>query len=225
VVVGVFVGLQVQNWATDQGQRKLEKNYIERLHSDVVDIQKTREPLLAARDRWGKALTSVSSLLYEDVNREITPSECLGIALSYIVTNPTDTITSLEELQESGQLYLIQNQRVLQSLQNFLLTRARARDAGFGIQSNAVRLSSKHPHLIKVVKPMRYNISTDTVLTREHGTYECDLAAMRTDHSYLNDFELTQSSFGHHVHINILINNSLIDMHNVLDDVLGITHK
>ena len=47
VVVGVFVGLQVQEWAEEQDRRELETTYTTRLHDEVVNLQATRSPLTA----------------------------------------------------------------------------------------------------------------------------------------------------------------------------------
>ena len=68
VVLGVFMGLQVQNWAGEQGRRQLELNYTERLHSEVMELQDKRAPILAARQQWDAGLLSVTPLLF-DQNR------------------------------------------------------------------------------------------------------------------------------------------------------------
>lgn len=224
VVIGVFVGLQVQNWATEQGQRQLEKSYMARLHDEVVDLQKTRKPLLDSRNRWQAGLSSVTSLLFNEDSREITQAECLSVALSHIVSNPTDNLATLIELQESGQMFLFKNKDVSKSLRSFLLARSRARDAMQGVSLNNVNLRLKHPHLVKIVKPMSQKISPQGIFTRTGGIYECDLESMRSNQSFLNDFEISQSGFGNHIGHNILVSSSLIEIHRVLDEVLGLTH-
>jgi len=64
IVVGVFLGLQVQEWAEERGRRQLEASYTRRLHNEVVDLQRTREPLLDIRDRWNAGLLSVTPVLF-----------------------------------------------------------------------------------------------------------------------------------------------------------------
>jgi hypothetical protein len=128
-------------------------------------------------------------------------------------------------LQESGQLFLCQNERVSHALRGYLLTRARAHDSGASLELNTINLAIKYPHLIKVMKPMFRSLSANGVMTRERNVYQSDLAAMRPDQGFLNSFEVSQSGFGAHMQNNLLISNSLMDIHKVLDEVLGITHE
>lgn len=107
----------------------------------------------------------------------------------------------------------------------YLLTRARAHDSGASFELNTINLAIKYPHLIKVMKPMFRSLSADGVMTRERNVYQSDLAAMRPVQGFLNSFEVSQSGFGAHMQNNLLISNSLMYIHKVLDEVLGITHE
>ncbi len=44
VVLGVFLGLQVQQWAGERVRKATEAEYIARLHDEVADLQATRAP-------------------------------------------------------------------------------------------------------------------------------------------------------------------------------------
>ena len=135
VVVGVFLGLQVQEWAEESDRRQLETTYTERLHDEVVDLQETRRYLVDIRAQWAARMRTVTPLLFGVVDRPITQEECQSIALSYIVSNPTDDLASLIELQSSGRLSIFRNEQVSEVLRSYLLTRARARDSQRGISS------------------------------------------------------------------------------------------
>ena len=52
-----------------------------------------------------------------------------------------------------------------------------------------------------------------------------DLAAMREDQSFLNNFQMTQGGYGSHMAGNLRVSNSLAEIHDVLDEVLGLTHE
>lgn len=44
VVLGVFLGIQVQEWSAERGERRLERVYLERLLADVdLSIETTAE--------------------------------------------------------------------------------------------------------------------------------------------------------------------------------------
>lgn len=133
VVLGVFLGLQVQQWAGDRERRALEAAYTARLHEEVVELQALRSPIIEFRKRWSAGLESLTVGLYSEADRAITSEECLSVALASVVTNPTDDLATLIELQESGGLSQIRDPKVLSALRGFLLTRARVRDSRDGI--------------------------------------------------------------------------------------------
>ena len=215
VVFGVFIGLQVQNWTSEQGRRQLEVSYTERLHGEVVKLRETRAVLLSFRDTWGKGVRSASLVIFADEDRDLTAQECEALAYSYIVTNPTDDLASLIELQGSGQLSLFRNKRVSEALSNYLLVRSRARDSGEGIVRSTTNLSGKYPNLISIVSS-----SSGPGFASD---YACDLAAMRADQAFLNEFEMTKNSYLSHITNNQAVSESLAELLKVLDEVLGIT--
>lgn len=217
VVFGVFIGLQVQNWTNEHGRRQLEASYTVRLHKDVISLLGVRDTLLSFRFSWAGGIRSASPVMFEQEDRDLTPQECEAIAYSYIVTNPTDDLASLIELQASGQLSLFRNKRVSEALSHYLLIRSRARDSGEGIARSTTNLSGKYPSLISIVSS-----SSGPGFAAD---YACDLEAMRADQAFLNDFEMTKNSYLSHTGDNKTVNESLADLHRVLDDVLGIVHK
>jgi hypothetical protein len=217
VVFGVFIGLQVQNWTTEQGRRQLELRYTERLHDEAVNLLATRTSLMSFRDVWLEGVISATPAIYGQEDRDLTPAECEAIGYSYIVTNPTDDLASLIELQGSGQLSLFRNDRVSQALRNYVLLRSRARDAGEGIARSLVDLPNKYPQMLRVVTP-----SPGPGIP---AVFECDLDAMRSDQAFLNNYQTTQNSYISHVGNNARVTESLAELHAILDDVLGIVHE
>lgn len=217
VVFGVFIGLQVQNWTSERGRRQLESRYTERLHEEVVRLQTTRASILSFREVLVEEVISARPVIFRQEDRDLTPAECEAIAYTNIVTNPTDDLASLIELQGSGLLSLFRNKSVSQSLGDYLLIRSRTRDSGEGIVRSIVNLTNKYPHTVRIVSPSS-GPGTGAV-------FECDLEAMRADQAFLNDYETTQSAYIGHVRSNLGMSESLAQLHTVLDDVLGIAHE
>jgi hypothetical protein len=218
VVVGVFVGLQVQEWAKEQDRRELETAYTTQLHNEIVDLQATRSPLSALRHRLLDSLKTATVVLFGEVDRALTTEECQGIAFSYVVSNPTDDLASLIELQSSAGLSQFRNENVLAALRAFLLRRARSRDSRAGIVETIIELPSAHPELIRVSSPS--SASEPPTL----GTFECDVEGMRLSSAFMNDYELNQANFAFHVRDIRRVDESLADLHHVLDKVLQINH-
>lgn len=216
VVIGVFVGLQVQQWAEEQRQVRLEGAYTQRLHDEVVNLLETRAPLIELRTRWGDALLTATPALFDPDMRELSELECQSIAMSYIVSNPTDELAALLELQSTGQISLFRNSPVASALGAFLLTRARIRDAHEASSQGAVNLPSKYPDLIQVFKPSDYSTTQ-----WRFPVYHCDHQGMRDSTGFLNDFEMNQMIYAAHVRNNARVNEGLGELLRVLDEESG----
>jgi hypothetical protein len=216
VIVGVFIGLQVQQWADGQRQARMENFYTQRLHSEIVDLQATRAELVKIRQGWLEGLSTATSVLFEPSGRELTELECTSIFFSAVVSNPTDDLASLFEVQASGQFALFSNPQISSALGGFLLTRARARDADSAIQRMLINLASKFPDLIQVVSTSDY--SKDPWI---RPTYRCDTEGMRMSQGFLNDYDLNQASYALHVMHNARVDERLLELKQVLEAVLG----
>lgn len=217
VFIGVFVGLQAQQWAEAQRQARLESFYTQRLHNEVADLLATRTPLVQLRNQLGEGLSGATPVLFGKTDRELTELECRSIAFSYILSNPTDDLASLLELQSSGQFSLFRNPRVSIAMSKFVLMRARVRDAHAGSFRYAINLASEYPDLIQIVSPSDFSTTPWTF-----PTYRCDVAGMRASQAFMNDYETNQMSYRFHVENNVKINNSLRELVQVLEDVLGL---
>jgi hypothetical protein len=218
VVVGILIAFQITNWANENERREIEVNYTKRLRNDVMNLQEVRAPILGFRIRWNDGLKSANSVLYSEDERELTALECEAIGYSYIMSSPTDDVATLIELQSSGQLSLFRDTKVSSALQEFLLTRARARDANLGIlfRDNGLLLS-KYPDLIQVAASSRQALTP--------AVYKCDTEAMRGNQAFMNDYEIVQKNFANYMMGNNRVSDSLSSLHRVLDEVLGLTHK
>jgi len=49
LVIGVFIGLQVQEWANDKERQQREAIYLERLHEEVLCVIELRSPNVTRR--------------------------------------------------------------------------------------------------------------------------------------------------------------------------------
>ena len=220
VVVGVFIGLQVQQWANEQTRKNQEAVYLQRLHDEVENLIATRTPIIAAREKWHIEMQSAVRKIFSELDRELTDDECRGITYNYFVSNPTDQLGSLLELQSSGRISIIQNDAVSAALQAFLLTRARARDSQTQISALTKPLGPAYPDLINVNAPTSVG-NLEVVSAR----FSCDLAGMRSDQAFLQDLDIAQSHVAFHTFDNHRVSASLDELHGVLQQVLGVSAK
>jgi hypothetical protein len=220
VVVGVFIGLQIQQWADAQRQGRLERIYTEKLQAEVLNLMATRAPLVEARNRFNEALATATQALYDDETRALGDFECQSIAYSYAISNPTDDLAALIELQSTGQLSVFSNPRVSEALGAFLLVRARSRDSHAGINRSQMNLQSRHPELVRVTAPS--DIASSSFA---YGSFRCDLDGMRASPQFRNDYELNQTNFALHARDNARVDASLRELNQVLMDVLGMPRE
>lgn len=220
VVVGVFIGLQVQQWADAQREARLERAYTERLRTEVLNLMATRAPLVEARNRFNAGLATTTRALFEEQPRALSDLECASVAYSYAISNPTDDLAVLIELQSTGQMSVFSSPRVSAALGAFLLVRARSRDSHAGITRSQLNLHLRHPDLVRVTAPS--DIATSSF---SYGSFRCDLDGMRASPQFRNDYELNQTNFALHTRDNANVDASLLALNQVLVEVLGLPRE
>lgn len=225
VVLGVFLGLQAQQWAGENQKKATEAILVSQIHDEIVDLQALRGPVIAFRERWSAGLDLLAVSLYSESVGEIAPEECLSLAFASVVTNPTDDLATLVELESHGGLSLFSNERIRAALRDFLLTRARVRDSRDGIALSVRDVFERHPDLIRMTVRNRTPPGDLRKFpeSEEFPAFECDLAAMRKDVSFLNDFEWTRFVRAQHIEDNALVDQSLANLHSVLDEALSLS--
>ena len=224
VVLGVFLGLQAQQWASDRERRAMEAAYITRLHEEVVELQALRGPIIDYRKRWSAGLESLTAGLYGETERPITPDECVSLAFASVVTNPTDDLATLIELQESGGLSRIRDQKVLAALRGFLLARARARDSRDGIAVSVRDVFDRYPSLIRMMpsESQRAEDARNTLDTEMFPGFMCDRQGMLGNQAFFNDLEWTRLVLSQHLEDNENVDQGLVNLRSALEETLGL---
>lgn len=218
VVTGVFVGLQVQGWAQEREREQQEAAYVVRLYDEVADLQSVRQPLLDHRERILANLRSASPVIFGDIDRPLTEAECGSIAMSATLTNPTDDLATLIELQQTGGLTLFRDANILSAIRAYLLTKARARDVHDGVVRSVRPVVQDYPRLIQ--------ISSETDLSNLlSGAFVCDLIAMRDDRGFINTSQWNVGPYTEHMQNNRKVSESLEDLQYALEAFIGKTHQ
>jgi hypothetical protein len=219
VVIGVFIGIQVANWNAAQNEKREAQDYIVRLHEDVISLIETRHGLINDRQEGFLLMNEAAKIIVNGKGDSFTPQHCARLVYNTSVSNPTDDLGTLLELQTSGQLNLFKDADLKTALQNYLLARARSRDSQNQISRLVEPLYRLHPDLISVEQ------ATNAVPGQiQDGIFSCDLDGMRASSSFKNDLDGAQTYMGLHVMDNARISESLTKLHAVLDKNLGIMH-
>lgn len=184
VVVGVFVGLQVQEWYEERARRVADSQYMERLHGEVVELLSIRENVVVPRSENYANLKRATQKLYgTGADVTLTTSECAAIQLSHVFINPTIALPTADELLATGRLDTLSSPIVKSAIIGFRQTVARADDVIESINAGILILTRKYPLLIK----LDGSINEDYGLIIESPKPSCDVAGMRSDQGFLND--------------------------------------
>ncbi|GAB5415815.1 MAG: hypothetical protein Cons2KO_34180 [Congregibacter sp.] len=192
VVIGVFVGLQVQEWYADRALRIADGKYMQRLQGEVEELLNIRENVVAPRTRNFENLALANQKLYGNPNASpLTEDECAAIQLSHVFINPTGALPTVDELLASGRLDNLSSPTVKRAIVDYRQTTARAEGVIEAVNAGVLILSRKYPSLI----------SLDGSSTEVYGLIvksprpSCDLQAMRNDQGFLNDLADNMSRF------------------------------
>lgn len=226
VIIGIFLGLQVQGWYEDQADRVQEQAYLDRLHSDIVSLAGYQTQLDERRfiDRLREQfrtnlMETIDYIGGHNPNKTLGNDHCASIIFSHTYNNsPIMTIATLNELISSGQISLIENQGIKIALSEFVAATQFMQTQLNHLNSVTLVLARKYPELIE------WNISTGAANFREQRGHTCDFDKMGDNRAFINDLadnfakqETLRISFG-------LVTEKLENIHKELDAELGITH-
>lgn len=193
VVVGVFVGLQVQDWNEARKERIEERALLNRLHSETVKLLETQREELVSLNKRANTLISVNSLLFsQEPLRTLSDLECRRIVASHVFRRPPDELPVLDEMLATGRFDVLQDESIKELLRSYLIFRERARAYYDETTNELFRLHSRFPDLIAISRiPMETGIVDPwTSLIGEGFRWEgtCDAGKMRASQAFLNEY-------------------------------------
>lgn len=195
VVAGVFLGLQVSNWNEQRQQREDEQAILERLHEETgALLEVVRAEHEEQQSRTDRLVSAQPVIFSVEELRPLTPGECRAVVSSHVYRKPSDELPILDELIETGRFDRLQDYELRQMLRNYILFRDRQRAIHEERTNELFRLYSRYPDAIMVRLVTAEDQSDDggvlQVLGDEnyHWRANCDVAQMRENQAFLNDF-------------------------------------
>jgi len=214
VVVGVFVGLQVSNWNALRAERVDERQYLVRLHGEMLELTKTNEALAEnAQVRSEQISFAAEQIAYSSEALSLNTSHCSVIWRSHIYGDQIYLPSTIQELISSGRLNLISKDEVRSAIVDFAQSVDSYRALVEDVRSDRLVLARKYPTLI---------VSNPT----DRNSPRCDFDGMRSSPSFQND--LTDNMYRYQAYISFVIieqQSKRKSLHNLLDTVLDIQHE
>lgn len=223
VVVGIFIGLQVDGWNTARMDRKDEQEFLQRLHVDVLRAEVLTKRVRARRLDRLRIILEANDVLFDRAGRAtLTEEECIAIGSANFFNIIAPDLPSVEELIGTGRLGIIRDAQLRSALIGLRQTRA-ALSSMVAIQSGSstfTHLPSNYPDLMQLTAyydPERGEI-------RNRST--CDLAGMRKNQKFLNQWSVNTDGYDAYIRDGLAPWSEGFDnVHQILDADLGIEHR
>ena len=219
VVFGVFIGLQVQQWAVERDRQHNEREYLTRLQGEVAQLLESRKTYDTSRTNFTNSLVAALDILNDPSGDAVlTSAQCDAIAGSAHTTVPPAELPTVTELLSTGRLDQLTSAPVRTAILNYTQDASRARDLIMVITSSGRDLGKAYPHLIRHhTGPAR--MGTDGLWLNP----DCDTRAMRADPAFMN--ELNENTYMYSVYTEravLPVSRELATLYDVLNAETGV---
>ncbi len=220
LVVGIFIGLQVDDWNRYRQDRNDEIIYLNRLHDELLNADKLSARVLDRRIERQQLLFGVLEVVFDDPDRQsLTADECMTAGSLHFFNVVVSGLSAAEELTASGRMSILLDAELRAAL-GALRQVHNAADTYIRIQNDvANNLTHLYPELIKV------RAYYDEDLREVYARFSCDLPAMRQNPSFLNDFSNNADAYDAYVRDALSPWDAQIRLvHDLLDRNLRLNH-
>ena len=223
VVVGIFVGLQIDNWNKDRKDRVDEVIFLKALHEDLLRADELSLRLRQRRlDRWNWTLAAGDVLFRRSERDELTDDECASIVWSTAFNFIASGLPSVDELIGTGRMGIIRDTELRTEL--FALEQTRtALDQTISektASSNFVSLPVLFPDYFEMIA------NVDDARGEVATINKCHLDAMRANQDFLNQFSANADGYDAYIRDGLRPwSNQFNKVHGLVDGALVIKHS
>ena len=240
VVVGILIAFQITNWSEERQEKDSERNYLERLHSDIEELIERREGYTFNRPIMAVALGAVTQFMnggQDDLtlataeirkvfderatDERVESSVCNMIDWSAAMTRPPTDLPTALELLSAGRVNEISSVNVRSNLLSFTQEVGRSQDLIAAVQNQTEQPSNNFPELFTI----RYDAKF-----RPNGlprpNYICHYTQMKENAAFLNMLSKNNINFYQYVFKGVMpVSEKLEVLHESVDKVLRIDHS
>lgn len=190
VVIGLLIGLQINNWNEARADRAKEAAFLERL---AIDVDRAREQLagfVEVREDRLRTIAQVENMYFGD--GDITPlSEwaCRQFASMHLITHPPVAVPSITEAFAGGKIDLLSEPALIQALIIVEQNEDRLRNVIDSMRIDLPMLSQKYPNAVSWVRASELGPDLDEVFAT--GGYQmaanCHFLKTTPEQAFLSD--------------------------------------
>ena len=221
VVVGIFLGLQVDDWNNARKDRIDEQEFITRLHGDLLLAEDLSSRVRNRRLGRLESMITAADVLFARSERDVlSDEECIAVTGTHYFNINVPELPSLSELAATGRMSIIRDTELRSALVELQQNRS-ALSMLIALQSaRAIDLPEKYVELIRL--EAKYTAEDDEI----HSNPKCDLAGMRANRAFLNDYSQNSDRYDAYIKDGLAPWSAQMDkLHRLVDDALGIVHE
>lgn len=226
VVIGLLIGLQINNWNETRVEKQAERKFLQRLHAEIMATEDDLSGFSKIVETRASDLKAAVRVVFgSDQEVELTGGQCVAMFLSHAYNFPPTDLPTISEILSSGQFNVISDDALRAALSRMGQINARAEKTSDLFNASPLNLARAYPDLISV----DYVLNTEGMETTDAdyvSTVQCDLAGMRGSQAYKNDFTINVERYNAYEHLVVERLRIQFDgVHAELDRVLGYSHE
>lgn len=226
VVIGLLIGLQINNWNETRVEKQAERKFLERLHTEIMATQDELGEFSNRVEIRASKLDAAARVVFgNDRGAELTDTQCGAMFLSHAYNFPPTDLPTIGEILSSGQFNLISDDKLRTALSRMGQINARAEKYSDLFNASPAMLARAYPDLIR----LDYVLITqgaETIDTDYVSTVQCDLAGMRGSQAFKNDLTTNVERYVAYEHMVVhRLRTQFNVIHAELDRVLGYSHE
>lgn len=219
VIVGIFLGLQVQNWYEARQDNVQERAYLERLHGEIENMELSLQQLERQSTQFIDNLIEFSQAISSIApETQLGEEYCQAAAGSHIMLIVSANLPTMTELVSSGQLSILSDPGLRVAIADYLIDEEKGQRNMAQISNDRLELARKYPDLI-------YYEYGDKERFRTFTKPICDFDAIRESRAFGSDL-LSNARRTYAVAETQLNRLKYVKaIHSRIDQILGLAHE
>lgn len=186
VMIGIFLGLQVNAWNQSRIDHAEEAVFLQALYQDVLELEKNSTELIELRIEELKAIGAASDILFGRVDwRELTEFECDAISTSHSPGIVATSLPSWTALRDAGRTHIVRNGELRRGLATLTQKRESLDRIMSVAEASNYDLLSMHPELFEKA-PIRAEIKQAPERIYYTTETKCDAEAFSQNQAAMN---------------------------------------
>ena len=192
VVIGLLIGLQINNWNEARADRIKEAAFLERLAVDVDHAREQLTEFVAAREERLQSIAKVENMYFGDGEIVLLDElACTEFSSMHVITHPPVAVPSITEAFAGGRIDLLSEATLIQALIAVEQSEDRLRTVIESFARDTPDLSEKHPGAISWVRAStEFNFAVDETVFVTDGyrmAARCHFLETTPESTFLSD--------------------------------------